>query len=100
MLHSFLFSFEFSRFCQSGWYIDFFLKKCAETFVRNVFIYTSLFFAEKYVIEGLTKRIVDLFLANSNRWVNFNNFTYINFFLNFLSVLFYFFTILNLYYFF
>ena len=99
MLNSFLFSYQFSRFCQSGWYFDFFLKKCSEVFVRNVFIYTSLFFAEKYLIEGLTKRVVDLFVTNTNKWVNFFNFTHVNFFLNFVSVFFYTLTLINLFFF-
>jgi len=68
MLGSPLFSFKFSRFCQSGWYIDFFLKKSAEVFIRNVFIYTSLFFGEKYIIEGLTKRVIDKLITQTNRW--------------------------------
>jgi len=29
---------------QSGFYVDFFLKKLAEVFIRNVFVYASLFF--------------------------------------------------------
>jgi hypothetical protein len=97
MLGSFMFDSRFTSFCQSGWLVDFFLKKCAEVFVRNIFIYTSLFFSEKYIIEGLTKRIVDVYLSNTNRWFNFINFTHVNFFLNFLGFFFYSLTLLNLF---
>lgn len=96
MLGSFLFSFQFARFCQSGWYIDFFLKKTAEVFVRNVFVYTSLFFAEKYIIEGLTKKIFSILITNTNKWFNFIRFTYITFFLNFLGFFFYSISAVNL----
>lgn len=97
MLGSFMFDSRFTNFCQSGWLIDFFLKKCAEVFVRNIFIYTSLFFSEKYIIESLTKRIIDVYLSNTNRWFNFISFTHVNFFLNFLGFFFYSLTLLNLF---
>jgi hypothetical protein len=54
---------------QSGFYIDFFFKNCAEVFIRNVFIYSSLFFGEKYIIEHLTKKTVDSFVFNSNKFL-------------------------------
>lgn len=98
MLGSTIFTFQFQRFCQSGWYIDFFLKKSAEVFVRNVFINTSLFFGEKYIIESLTKKLFSIFITNTNRWFNFIKFTYINFFFNFLSVFFYSIFIVNVFY--
>jgi hypothetical protein len=54
---------------QSGFYIDFFLKKFSEVFIRNVFVYSSLFFGEKYMIEHITKRIIDSFIYNSNKFL-------------------------------
>lgn len=60
---------------QSGFYIDFIFKKIGEVFVRNVFIYAALFFGEKYMIEHLTKKIVDNFLFNMNKffgWTSLN----------------------------
>jgi hypothetical protein len=59
LLKSFLFSCDFHRFCQSGFYIDFFLKKFSEVFVRNFFIYGAQFFGEKYMIEYITKRFFE-----------------------------------------
>lgn len=59
LLNSFFFSFDFHRFCQSGFYVDFFLKKFGEVFVRNIFIYGAQFFGEKYMIEYLTKRFFE-----------------------------------------
>jgi hypothetical protein len=32
-------------------YFDYFYKKIAEIFVRNVFIYSAQFFGEKFMIE-------------------------------------------------
>ena len=54
---------------QSGFYIDFIFKKLVEVFIRNVFIYASLFFGEKYMIEHLTKKVVDNFIYSSNKLV-------------------------------
>ena len=54
---------------QSGFYVDFFFKKTADVFVRNVFIYMSLFFGEKYMIEQLTKKTIDSFVFNSNTYI-------------------------------
>ena len=62
-------NFKFAGKAQSGFYVDFFLKKTAEVFIRNVFIYASLFFGEKYMIEQLTKKTVDSFVFNSNRFL-------------------------------
>jgi hypothetical protein len=45
------------------------LKKLAEIFIRNIFIYASLFFGEKYMIEHLTKKVVDSFIFRSNKFV-------------------------------
>ena len=50
---------QFFKFIQNGFYLDFFIKKLAEIFVRNYFIYTAQFFGEKYIIEFLTKKTID-----------------------------------------
>lgn len=58
---------------QSGFYLDFFLKKNLEVFIRNLLIYTAQFFGEKYIIEVLIKKPLELYnyklyimLTNSN----------------------------------
>ncbi len=43
--------FKFFRFSQSGMYVDFMMKQFIEYVVRNLFVYTALFFGEKYIIE-------------------------------------------------
>ncbi len=68
--------FKWSGKAQSGFYFDFIFKKLAEVFIRNVFIYSALFFGEKYMIEYLTKKIVDNFIFNSNKLFGW---TYLNF---------------------
>ena len=60
MLFSFFSTFKFTRFCQSGMYLDFFIKILVEKFTKNVLVYSANFFLEKFFIEYLTK----IFLAN------------------------------------
>jgi len=81
---------------QSGFYIDFFLKKLAEMFIRNIFISSALFFGEKYMIEHLTKKIVDSFIFNSNKFIGWTNLNYSWFFYISFSVLLYSLLLLNL----
>jgi hypothetical protein len=68
--------FKWAGKAQSGFYIDFFLKKMAEIFIRNVFINAALFLGEKYMIEYITKRTVDLFVFNSNKFVGWSVYNY------------------------
>lgn len=59
MLGSYFFSRNFFKAGQSGFYVDFLYKCIAEVIVRNVFIYTAQFFAEKYMIEVFSKKIFE-----------------------------------------
>jgi len=62
--------------CQSGFYIDFFVKKIAEVFIKNVFIYAAFFFGEKFEIEILTKKNFKVTIAKLQlflKWVNLNH---------------------------
>lgn len=54
---------------QSGFYFDFIFKKLAEVFIRNIFIYSAMFLGEKYMIEHLTKKVVDTFIFSSSKLV-------------------------------
>lgn len=96
MLYNFFISFDFRRFSQSGCYFDFFYKNLCEIFVRNVFIYTSQFFGEKYMIEGWTKKIFENCVFYLNSLIGWSYLTYFNFFLQIISFLFYFITLFNL----
>ena len=69
MLYNLFITFKFHRFCQSGCYFDFFYKKFSEVFLRNVFIYAAQFVGEKYMIETLTKKIVDKSIFGINKYV-------------------------------
>lgn len=82
-------TFSFFRFSQTGMYIDFIFKQILEYFIRNLLIYTALFFGEKYIIEILTKKTIDSFVFNSNKLFNFNDLNYHSFFLNIVSFVFY-----------
>jgi hypothetical protein len=81
---------------QSGFYIDFILKKLSEVFIRNVFVYAALFFGEKYMIEHLTKKVVDSFIYNSNKFVGWTTLNYMWFFYITLSIVLYMLLLLNL----
>lgn len=59
MLYLFTLSRRFLNFMQSGCYIDYIFKKIAEILVRNVFIYSALFFGEKFIIEFVSKKTID-----------------------------------------
>lgn len=69
--------------------MDFLLKKLCESFVRNVFIYTALFFGEKYMIEVLTKKFIDSFIFNNSKVFHFYNLGYGIFFFTLILVIFY-----------
>lgn len=100
MLKNFFISFKFHRFCQSGFYFDFFYKKFSEVFVRNVFVYAAQFFGEKYMIEVLTKKVIDKLIFNTNKLIGWNKLFYSWFFIQFLSFIFYLFCFFNFIYFF
>jgi len=89
MLNSFFFKFDFHRFCQSGCYLDFFVKKFSEVFLRNFFIYSAQFFGEKYMIEILTKKIFKLFIVKTNKFIGLTKLFYSLFFIQVLSFCFY-----------
>ena len=91
-------TFNFFRFIQSGLYVDFFLKKLIEVFIRNVFVYASQFLGEKFMIEYLTKKIIDSSIFNINRLGNFVDLVFSHFFIQLISVFFYFLTILNIFF--
>ncbi len=76
MLFCYLVNSRFILLVQSGFYVDFFLKKMCEVFVKNVFIYTAQFFGEKYIIEVLTKKVIDSFIFNNSKFFHFNSLGY------------------------
>lgn len=97
MLYNFFITFNFHRFCQSGCYFDFFYKKISDVFVRNVFVYAAQFLGEKYMIEALTKKVIDNSIFIVNKYIGWNTLKYFNFFYQFLSIFFYSITIINIF---
>lgn len=98
MLNNIFITYNFHRFMQSGGYLDFFLKKVSEVFIKNVFIYLSQFFSEKYIIEYLTKKIIVNFLLIFNTYFNFYNLKYFNFFFQILIIFLYTLSLFNLFF--
>ena len=90
--------FKWSGRAQSGFYFDFIFKKLGEIFVRNVFVFAALFLGEKYMIEHLTKKIVDSFIFNSNKFLGFTSLNFMFFFYFLLAVVLYLLVLLNLFY--
>ena len=90
MLKSGIFSFNFLRFVQSGLYIDFFLKKIIEIFVRNFLIYSAIFFGEKYIIEILTKKIIDNTIFSLNKNLSLLDLLYSYYFIQLVGLFIYF----------
>jgi hypothetical protein len=80
MLFFYIYTQKFILLIQSGFYLDFFLKKIGEIFIKNIFIYTGLFFGEKYLIEVLTKKIEDNYVFNVNVKLFQSTLNYYNFF--------------------
>ena len=80
MLYSFLFKYRFIIFIQSGLYIDFFIKKVGEVFIRNFLVYTSNYFGEKYFIEVLTRKLIDSFIFKQNKLFGWSSLQFFNFF--------------------
>ena len=97
MLKNNIFTFRFLKFIQSGLYLDFFLKKLIESYTKNLLIYSSQFFGEKYIIEYLTKKIIDSVVFNNNFLFSFLDLSYSMYFIQILSFFIYFFTLLNIF---
>jgi len=98
MLHNFLSTFWFHRFCQSGMYFDYFYKKISEVFVRNIFIYMAQFFGEKFMIEFWTKKFIDSIIFNNNKFLSWTNLSYKWFFLQLLYVSMYVLILINIFF--
>jgi len=80
MLYSYLFKYRFIIFIQSGLYMDFFIKKVGEVFVKNFLVYTSNYFGEKYFIEVLTRKLIDNLVFKQNKLFGWTTLHFFNFF--------------------
>lgn len=100
MLKSFFSNYKNYSIFSIGLLFDFFIKKNIEFIMKHIFIYLSLFFAEKYLIEFLTKKNIEILFFFLNKIHNFYSFSISYFF--FFTVLFFFFYLasFNLLYFF
>ena len=70
-------------------YIDFIFKQILEYFVRNLLVYTALFFGEKYIIEFLTKKTIDSFVFNTHRLFSSAELSFSDFFYTIVSTILY-----------
>ena len=80
MLNSFFISNKFYKLFSIGLIFDFFLKKTIEVIVKNILIYLAQFFAEKFLIEIITKKSIELYIYILNKNNVFFFFSIFNFF--------------------
>lgn len=78
--------------------MDFFYKKWCEVFIRNSLIYASYIFGEKYMIEFLTKLLVDKIISAFNNFQDSTKADRVKLFFQVLSTIFYIFALLLVYY--
>ena len=99
MLYSYLFKYRFIIFIQSGLYMDFFIKKLGEVFVKNFLVYTSNYFGEKYFIEVLTRKIIDNLVFKKNKLFGWTTLHFFNFFYMLIILVLYTIILLNIIFF-
>ena len=87
---------KFIRFVNAGLYFDFFLKKIGEIIVRNFFVYSALFFGEKYFIEVLTKKVIDSYIFNLSNKLDFRHLDFGFFFYQTVAIVFYSYFVFNI----
>ncbi len=97
MLNFFFLKKNLFNFFQSGFYIDFIIKKIAELFIKNVYIYVGIFFCEKFIVEFISKKTIDNFIFLSKCFLN-TNFFFESFFSQIVFILFYFIFFLEFFY--
>jgi hypothetical protein len=82
---------------QSGLYVDYVIKKLSEIFIKNIFIYSSIFFGEKFIIEFLSKKILNNFTFVVNSYFLNKEYSYITFYNNLIVIAILTFTFIELY---
>jgi hypothetical protein len=55
---------NFINFIQSGMYLDYIVKKLGEIFTKNILIYGSIFFGEKFFVEFISRKSLDKLTSN------------------------------------
>ncbi len=97
MLNFYFFNWTFFKFCQNGLYFDYFIKKSLEILVKNVFIYSAIFFGEKFIIEYFTKKVIESYIFYGNQNFNFFIFYHSFFFIFNISIVCLVISIVNIY---
>lgn len=96
MLKSFFSNYKNYSLFSIGVLMDFFIKKKVEFFMKHIFIYLSLFFAEKYLIEFITKKNIEILIFVLNKTHNFFLFSFSHFFFFTVFILFFFLSAVNI----
>lgn len=96
MLKTKIFIIFINNFFQTGWYVDFIVKKNIENFIKYFFIYSGLFFNEKFIIEYLTKIVFIYYISFFQTFIQSLNIPKIYIFLFFLNIILFFNLIFNI----
>ena len=80
-MHTYFFTENFLKCVKSNLYVDYFIKKITELFIKNYLVLTSMFFGEKYLIEFFTKKFTNTLLFNFFYLFNIKNYSTSYFFL-------------------
>lgn len=96
MLKFILFKVNFFKIFQNNLFIDFFIKYTFELLLKNTFIYSAIFFGEKFIIEYWTKKIIESYIFYFNQQTNFFIFKNSFFFIFNLSLIFLFLSLINI----
>ena len=96
MLKFIFFKNSFFKAVQNNLFLDYLIKKISEILVKNLYIYTAIFFGEKYVIEHFTKKIIETYIFHFNQQTNFFTFFYSYFFIFNISMIFLIISLINI----
>lgn len=97
-MNTYFLSNNFLKCVKNNLYIDYFVKKITEIFLKNYLVLTPMFFGEKYLIEIFTKKFTNTLLFNFFNIFKYKNYSNSYFFSNILTLFFYFLFICNLFY--
>ena len=97
MLHLYLLKWDLIKFIQLGYNIDYIVKNSAIRLVSRVLIFMGFIFGEKYIVEYITKKSIDGFIFNNNRFIGLNSLAYSYYFIQILTSFIYLLVISNLF---
>ena len=96
--YSFFYKLEILKIIRDGFHIDSITKKLLENFLKKIFIYSGIFFGEKYIMEGLGPKLVENFIWTFKNKFFFEHISIITLFYQVIFILFLFNLYINLFF--